>query len=139
MIRAIADTRNRASKRGKSAGDGEAGQERERDQCMGSESRSNRGFLWYTTGMEITLNLPEDIAQGLQAKWKDLPRAVLESLALEAYRSGALTTAQGRRLLGFETRYEVDGFLKQHGVDLNYGVEDLRRDAEVSGEFSSRR
>ena len=35
--------------------------------------------------MQITLELPEDIAQGMESKWKDLPRAALESLALEAY------------------------------------------------------
>lgn len=85
------------------------------------------------------LNLPEDIAQGLEAKWKDLARAVLESVALEAYCSGALTTAQARRWLGFETRYELDGFLKQHGVYLSYGIEDVGRDAEISRQFSSRR
>jgi hypothetical protein len=89
--------------------------------------------------MEITLNLPEDIAHGLEAKWKDLPRAALESLALEGYRSGALTAVQVRQLLGFRTRYELDGFLKQHGVYLNYTVEDVERDAETSREFSSRR
>jgi len=89
--------------------------------------------------MEITLNLPEEIAHGLEAKWKDLPRAALESLALEGYRSGALTEAQVRQLLGFRTRYELDGFLKQHEVYLNYTVEDVERDAETSRQFSSRR
>ena len=97
------------------------------------------GRIRYTRHMEITLNLPEDIAQGLQSKWKDLPRAALESLALEGYRSGALTTTQLRRLLGFGTRYELDGFLKEHGVYLNYNAEDLERDAEASREFSARR
>src|SRR6266576_2426140 len=48
--------------------------------------------------MQITIELPEDIAQGLESRWKDLPRAALESLALEAYRSGALTAAQLCRL-----------------------------------------
>ena len=66
--------------------------------------------------MQITLELPEDIAQGLGSRWKDLPRAALESLALEAYRSHALTAAQLRRLLGFETRMQVDAFLKEHEV-----------------------
>jgi hypothetical protein len=89
--------------------------------------------------MEITLNLPEDIAEGLESKWKDLSRAALESVALEGYRSGALTSAQVRRLLGFGTRYELDGFLKQHGIYLNYGPEDLERDGAISREFSSRR
>jgi hypothetical protein len=94
---------------------------------------------WYTTRMEITLNLPEDIAHGLEAKWKDLPRAALESLALEGYRSGALTMVQVRRLLGFGTRYELDGFLKRHALYLNYSIENLERDAEASRQFSSRR
>jgi hypothetical protein len=66
--------------------------------------------------MQITLELPEDIAEGLESKWNDLARAALESLALEAYRSHALTAAQLRRLLAFETRMEVDAFLKKHEI-----------------------
>ena len=66
--------------------------------------------------MQITIELPEDIGVRLESKWKDLPRAALESLALEAYRSRALTAAQLRRLLGFETRTQVDAFLKEHGI-----------------------
>ena len=66
--------------------------------------------------MQITLELPEDIVQELRSKWNDLSRAALESLALEAYRSRALTAAQLRRLLGFETRMQVDAFLKEHEV-----------------------
>ena len=49
--------------------------------------------------MQITIELPEDIVVRLESKWKDLPRAALESLALEAYRSRALTAAQLRRRL----------------------------------------
>jgi hypothetical protein len=66
--------------------------------------------------MQITIELPEDIAVGLESRWKDLPRAALESLALEAYRSRALSAAQVRRLLGFETRMQVDAFLKGHEI-----------------------
>jgi len=57
--------------------------------------------------MQIKFELPEDIAEGLGSRWKDLPRAALESLALEAYRSRFLSTAELRRLLAFETRMEV--------------------------------
>jgi predicted HTH domain antitoxin len=81
--------------------------------------------------MEVTVTIPEDIAAQLHTKWQDLPRAALESLALEAYRSGTLTTAQLRRLLGFESRYELDGFLKQAGVYLDYDLEDLKQDLET--------
>jgi hypothetical protein len=31
--------------------------------------------------MQITFELPEDIAQGLESLWEDLPRAALESLS----------------------------------------------------------
>lgn len=82
--------------------------------------------------MQITLNLPEDVAEGLAGKWADLPRAALESLALEAYRAGALTQSQVRRLLGFASIAEVDGFLKQHGVYLETTVDDLERDTANS-------
>ena len=88
--------------------------------------------------MQVTLNLPEDIARDLEARFQDLPRAALESLALEGYRSGALTEFQVRQLLGFPTRLEADGFLKSHGVYLNYTLDDLDRDTETSRQFSGR-
>ena len=81
--------------------------------------------------MEVTVTIPEDIAAQLHTKWQDLPRAALESLALEAYRSRTLTTAQLRRLLGFESRYELDGFLKQPGIYLDYDLDDLKQDLET--------
>ena len=80
--------------------------------------------------MQITLELPEDVAQGLESKWKDLTRAALESLALEAYRSHALTAAQLRRLLGFETRMQVDVFLKEHEV-YDFTAADFEQDRET--------
>jgi hypothetical protein len=80
--------------------------------------------------MQITLELPEDIAQELKSLWKDLPRAALESLALEAYRSQVPTAAQLRRLLGFETRMQVDGFLKEHEV-YDYTAADFEQDRET--------
>ena len=80
--------------------------------------------------MQITIELPEDIAQGLESRWKDLPRAALESLALEAYRSRALTAAQLRRLLAFETRTQVDAFLKEHEIS-DYSAADFEQDRET--------
>ena len=80
--------------------------------------------------MQITIELPEDIAVGLESKWKDLPRAALESLALEAYRSRALTAAQLRRLLGFQTRMEVDAFLKEHQI-FDDSAADFEQDRET--------
>ncbi len=81
--------------------------------------------------MQITLELPDDVAHGLEAELKDLPRALLESFALEGYRSGTLTEEQVRRILGYGTRTQVHGFLKEHGVYLNYRLEDLEQDMET--------
>jgi hypothetical protein len=80
--------------------------------------------------MQITIELPEDIVVRLESKWKDLSRAALESLALEAYRSRALTAAQLRRLLVFETRMQVDAFLKEHEV-FDYSAADFEQDRET--------
>ncbi len=87
--------------------------------------------------MQITLELPEDIAEGLESTWNDLARAALESLALEAYRSHALTAAQLRRLLAFETRMEVDAFLKKHEI-FDYSAVDFGQDRETLRELRMR-
>ena len=90
--------------------------------------------------MTIQLNIPDDIAAVLAAKGEDdLSRAALEALALEGYRSRKLTQAQVRRLLGYETRMEVDGFLKEHRVYLEYTVEDLEREAAISDRLWAKR
>jgi len=80
--------------------------------------------------MQITFELPQDIAEGLESRWKDLPRAALESLAIEAYRSRVLTTAQIRRLLGLETRMQCDAFLKEHEI-YDYSIADFEQDRET--------
>jgi hypothetical protein len=87
--------------------------------------------------MQIILELPEDIVQELRSKWKDLPRLALESLALEAYRSHALTAAQLPRLLGFETRMQVDAFLKEHEV-YDFTAADFEQDRETLRQIRAR-
>jgi Uncharacterised protein family (UPF0175) len=87
----------------------------------------------------LSLNLPDDVVRQLTAHGEDLTRTALEALALEGYRSGKLTEAQVRRLLGYQTRMEVDGFLKQHGVYLEYTVEDLDREAAISRRLREQR
>jgi hypothetical protein len=78
--------------------------------------------------MQITLELPEDIAADLAAKGEDLSRTALEAFGLEAYRAQKLSTAQLKRVLGYQTRVQVHAFLKAHGVYLHYTVADLEHD-----------
>lgn len=81
--------------------------------------------------MELILDLPDELSAALTPSGQDLSRAAFEAIALEAYREHKLTTAQLRRLLGFESRYELDGFLKQHEVWLEYTWQDVERDRET--------
>jgi hypothetical protein len=85
----------------------------------------------------ITVHLPEDIAAHLAGARGDLSRAALEGLALEGYRAGELSTAQVRRMLGFQTRMQAHAFLKQHGVFLHYGPEDLQHDRQAGDALSA--
>jgi len=82
--------------------------------------------------MQVSLEIPEDLGRRIATDPRDLSRAALEGLALEAIRSRKLTMSQARRLLGIRSRYEMDGFLKAHGVFLDLTLEDVRRDSEVA-------
>jgi hypothetical protein len=82
--------------------------------------------------MQVTIDLPDDIADDLMmGNGANLPRSVVEMVALEGYRSGRLTHAQVGRLLGIDYRFDVDAFLKRHGVSLHYGADDLNLDRET--------
>jgi hypothetical protein len=80
--------------------------------------------------MEVTLTIPDALAARLGAE-ADLPRRALEALVLEEYRAGRLTRPELRRLLGFETRAELDGFLKAHGVNEGMTLAEFERDRQT--------
>ena len=81
--------------------------------------------------MDLTVQIPDDLARSLSASGGDLSRRALEALALEEFKSGHLTKPELRRLLGFGTRYRLDGFLKSHGVYEEYAMEDFDRDRDA--------
>jgi hypothetical protein len=82
--------------------------------------------------MELTVHIPDDIAERLVAPVNgDLSRLALEALLAEEYRLGHLDKPDLRRLLGFETGYESDGFLKAHNVYEDYSLDDFEREREA--------
>lgn len=86
--------------------------------------------------MQVTVEIPDDLAERLKASGGDLSRRALEAFALEEYRRGQLTKPELRRLLDFGTRDALDGFLKAHDVFESYSLDDLareRRDLERLG------
>jgi hypothetical protein len=77
--------------------------------------------------MRITLDIPDELAVSLAPRGQDPARAALEAIAIEAYRERRLTGFQLRSLLGIPSRYELDGFLKQHRIE-KYTAEDFEHD-----------
>jgi predicted HTH domain antitoxin len=80
--------------------------------------------------MQITVELPDEMARQMIPAGLDPARAALEDMAVEAYRAHRLTEHQLATLLGME-RYELDGFLKRREVWLESTMDDLRQEVEV--------
>ena len=78
--------------------------------------------------MNITIEVPEDVAHQLESIWADLPQRAVEALAIEAYRSGVITEAEVQRMLHLPSRWEDDAVLKRAKAYLDYTEDDLEQD-----------
>jgi hypothetical protein len=88
--------------------------------------------------MNITVEIPDAIAGALVGQGQDPSRAVLEAIAIEGYRTDRLSEYEVQQLLGFDYFEQVHAFFKEHGVYLNYSMEDLDRDFAVALETDER-
>jgi hypothetical protein len=88
--------------------------------------------------VNLELQIPDDVAKILQSEYADLPRAVVEALALEGYRSKRFSEGQVRQMLGYSSRLQVHAFLKEHGIHLNYSLADLEQDRDSSRELEDK-
>jgi predicted HTH domain antitoxin len=76
--------------------------------------------------VQITVELPNDLTQHA-----DPAREAVEAVAIAGYRAGSLTAYEAQRLLGFQTRFEFEGFLKERGIyDHTSDVADLDENVE---------
>ncbi len=82
--------------------------------------------------MQVTFDIPDDLASHLLAAGTDPSRASLEAFAVEGYRSERLTESELRRMLDFETRMEVHALLAEHDVCLHCTAEHLQQDIAAS-------
>lgn len=78
--------------------------------------------------MNLTIEIPDDVATRLSAAGGDLTRRALEALIAEEYRQGRLTKPDLRRVLGLQTSDQIDTFLKAHEVWIDYTLADLERE-----------
>lgn len=83
----------------------------------------------------VAIELPEEIATRL-GEPGDLSRVALEAIAAQGYRSGKLTHAEVQKMLGLNSRWETDSFLKQAGAYLDYTEADLEQDLIVSRQIT---
>ena len=80
------------------------------------------------TMMQVTVDLPDEFAQRLQAKWQDtLSHYARERLVMEAYRDDLVSTREVQELLALDDRFAVYDLCKKHDIVL-YTLEDLDQD-----------
>jgi len=81
--------------------------------------------------MQITIEIPDKIADRMSPQWGNLEKRALEILAAEAYRGEGISAGEVRRMLKLSSRWEAHGFLKQEGAYLHYTMADLEKDVEA--------
>lgn len=77
--------------------------------------------------MKVVVNIPDQIAKRLGS---DADRRVLELLALDEFRAGKITEFELQQLLGLQSRFQLDAFLKSRGAVYPYTSEDLEADRQ---------
>jgi hypothetical protein len=75
--------------------------------------------------MNLTVEIPDDVAERLSAAGGDLSRRALEAFLAEEYKQDRLTTLDLRRVLGLDTSEQIDEFLKAHKSRVDPALEQL--------------
>lgn len=78
--------------------------------------------------MDVAIQIPDEVGRALAARSVDLTRAVLEAVAIEAYRTSAISSAQVQEMLGFRSRWETEAFLRRAEAYPEYTMDDLDQD-----------
>jgi predicted HTH domain antitoxin len=88
--------------------------------------------------VNIAINIPDDIGHILAAQAGGVSRAVLEAVAIEAYRSGTITPAQVQQMLELHSRWETESFLRRAEAFHDYTMDDLEQDIAAIRQASGR-
>jgi predicted HTH domain antitoxin len=89
--------------------------------------------------LNVSFDIPDSFAERLRGSAASISRAALEALAVDAYRLRLITRYELQQLLEIESFYEMEAFLKQHQVPLDYTIEDLKADIETSARLREKR
>jgi predicted HTH domain antitoxin len=93
---------------------------------------------WAGDCVNVAIEIPDEIGRALAAQSGTVSRAVLEAVAAETYRSGAITAAQVQELLGLRSRWETEAFLRRTEALHDYTIDDLDRDIAAIRDASQR-
>jgi hypothetical protein len=81
--------------------------------------------------MQVTIELPENLAKLLGNDAANVERAILETVVAAAVRDGSITAAQARQCLNL-SRYETDGLLKRYHAGFEMTLDELERDTALA-------
>jgi predicted HTH domain antitoxin len=86
--------------------------------------------------MSVQIEIPDSV---FSLPAGEVSRQVLETVALEGFKSGQLSTYQVRKMLGFESRFQVHKFLADHGIPwVDYSVDEAKQEIEILQELRKR-
>ena len=88
--------------------------------------------------MQVTLDIPDELAAPLTGPGQDPARAALEAWGLEAFRQRRLSEYQLRTLLGLSSRWDLHALLKERQISL-YTLEDFEQDLATNEELRKKR
>ena len=80
--------------------------------------------------MQVSFEIPDDVARALASGRASLSRTALEGLASEGYRSGQLSETHVMRLLGLSSRFAVHDWLREREIPYRYTERDLADDLD---------
>jgi hypothetical protein len=82
--------------------------------------------------MQVVVEIPDEFSSQILPAGQDPSRALLEDAALKAYCEERITANELRQILGLNTQYQLDGFLKERGIECGaYGPSDLQHDVQT--------
>lgn len=84
--------------------------------------------------MNIEVTIPNEIFTDAKI---NVPRYVLEQIAISGYKSNKLSMVQVRKLLGFSSRMETEDFLRSREA-LVYTIEDYEQDMKTLNDLGLR-
>jgi len=78
--------------------------------------------------MDVAIQIPDEVGRAPAVRSANVARAVLEAVAIEAYRTGAITPTQVPEMPGLRSRWETEAFLRRAEGYHDYTKDDLERD-----------